>query len=83
VVRAGAEVASSTRLAGLISCNRSSNQYHGIKFMSEQSTPVMVRLSPEQIKALDDWRRKEEDIPGRPEAIRRLVELGLKKGKRG
>jgi hypothetical protein len=29
-------------------------------------------------KALDDWRRKQEDLPGRPEAIRRLVELGLK-----
>jgi len=30
---------------------------------------------------LDDWRRKQADLPGRPEAIRRLVELGLKKGK--
>jgi hypothetical protein len=29
-------------------------------------------------KALDDWRRKQEDLPGRPEAIRRLVEIGLK-----
>jgi hypothetical protein len=27
---------------------------------------------------LDDWRRKQDDLPGRPEAIRRLVELGLK-----
>jgi hypothetical protein len=26
----------------------------------------------------DDWRRQQEDLPGRPEAIRRLVELGLK-----
>ena len=26
----------------------------------------------------DDGRRKQEDLPGRPEAIRRLVELGLK-----
>jgi hypothetical protein len=35
-----------------------------------------------QLKSLDDWRRKQEDLPGRPEAIRRLVELGLKtKGK--
>jgi hypothetical protein len=33
-------------------------------------------------KQLDDWRRKQDDLPGRPEAIRRLVELGLKtKGK--
>jgi hypothetical protein len=31
-----------------------------------------------ELKAIDDWRRKQEDLPGRPEAIRRLVELGLK-----
>jgi hypothetical protein len=37
--------------------------------------PVMVRVQPQQ---LDDWRRRQDDLPGRPEAIRRLVELGLK-----
>ena len=37
----------------------------------------MVRVQPEMAKQLDDWRRKQEDLPGRPEAIRRLVELGL------
>jgi len=26
---------------------------------------------------LDEWRREEEDLPSRPEAIRRLIELGL------
>ncbi|MGY3082371.1 hypothetical protein ACVWZZ_008779 [Bradyrhizobium sp. LM6.10] len=40
--------------------------------------PVMVRIQPEMAKEIDDWRRKQEDLPGRPEAIRRLVELGLK-----
>jgi hypothetical protein len=40
--------------------------------------PVMVRIQPEMAKALDDWRRKQDDLPGRPEAIRRLVDLGLK-----
>ncbi len=39
---------------------------------------VGVRIQPDMAKQLDDWRRKQEDIPGRPEAIRRLVELGLK-----
>jgi hypothetical protein len=29
------------------------------------------------LKALDDWRREQEDMPGRPEAIRRLVEQAL------
>jgi hypothetical protein len=39
---------------------------------------VGVRVQPDMAKRLDDWRREQEDLPGRPEAIRRLVELGLK-----
>jgi hypothetical protein len=39
--------------------------------------PVMVRVQPDMAKLLDDWRRKQDDLPGRPEAIRRLVALGL------
>lgn len=41
--------------------------------------PVMVRIQPDMAKALDDWRRKQDDLPGRPEAIRRLVEKALSK----
>jgi hypothetical protein len=40
--------------------------------------PVLVRVQPDMAKQLDDWRRAQDDLPGRPEAIRRLVELGLK-----
>ena len=43
--------------------------------------PVMVRIQPDMAKRLDDWRRDQSDLPGRPEAVRRLVELGLQKGK--
>jgi hypothetical protein len=39
---------------------------------------VGVRVQPDMAKVLDDWRRKQDDLPGRPEAIRRLVDLGLK-----
>ena len=39
---------------------------------------VGVRIQPEMAKQLDDWRRNQEDVPTRPEAIRRLVGLGLK-----
>ena len=43
---------------------------------------VNVRLAVTALAVIDDWRRKQGDLPGRPEAIRRLVELGLKaKGK--
>lgn len=40
----------------------------------EKSTPVMVRLPPELLRRLDDWRRAEADLPGRAEAIRRMIE---------
>ena len=39
--------------------------------------PVMVRLLPEQTTRLDDWRKKQVDRPGRPEAIRRLIDRAL------
>ena len=38
---------------------------------------VGVRLQPEMAKQLDDWRRHQDDLPGRPEAIRRLIEIGF------
>lgn len=39
---------------------------------------VNVRMERDALQAIDDWRPKENDLPGRPEAIRRLVQLGLK-----
>jgi hypothetical protein len=38
-----------------------------------------MRVSEEFLRAIDDWRRKQPDLPARAEAIRRLVEAGLKK----
>lgn len=43
----------------------------------DQVTPVLVRLSAEQLRGLDDWRRRQDDLPGRPEAIRRIVDRAL------
>ena len=40
-----------------------------------------IRLSPAIREAIDTWASKQKDKPSRSEAIRRLVELGLKKGK--
>jgi hypothetical protein len=43
---------------------------------------VNVRISMDSVSEIDDWRRRQDDLPGRPEAIRRLVEQALKaKGK--
>ncbi|MGY4476325.1 ribbon-helix-helix protein, CopG family [Bradyrhizobium sp. USDA 3364] len=37
-----------------------------------------LRLSDEFIEKVDNWAAAQHDTPGRSEAIRRLVELGLK-----
>jgi hypothetical protein len=43
---------------------------------------IGVRVDEDFLKLIDAWRKKQDDVPTRPEAIRRLVELGLKvKGK--
>ena len=45
-------------------------------------TGIMVRGHEDFLRPLDAWIAKQKDQPSRPEAIRRLVELGLKaKGK--
>jgi hypothetical protein len=56
-------------------------QYRDIKIscpLKEESLPVLVRLPPDQVVEIDVWRRWQDDLPTRPEAIRRLIELGLK-----
>jgi hypothetical protein len=43
---------------------------------------IGTRWPSDIVQLVDEWRRAHPDLPGRPEAIRRLVELGLKaKGK--
>ena len=39
---------------------------------------VVVRMQPLPLSALDAWVARQRDQPTRAEAIRRLVELGLK-----
>jgi hypothetical protein len=43
-----------------------------------ESEAVTVRIKTDALREIDDWRRDQDDLPGRPEAIRRLVDLGLK-----
>jgi hypothetical protein len=43
-----------------------------------ESEAVNVRIALVALETIDNWRRKQVDLPGRPEAIRRLVDLGLK-----
>jgi hypothetical protein len=40
--------------------------------------PVVVRMQPTALEMLDHWIKKQKEPHTRPEAIRRLVERGLK-----
>lgn len=37
------------------------------------SEPVMIRMQPAMIAAVDEYRRTLEDLPTRPEVIRRIL----------
>ena len=41
------------------------------------SERVSLATSKAQIRRIDDWRRKQEDLPTRAEAMRHLIERGL------
>jgi uncharacterized protein YfbU (UPF0304 family)/Arc/MetJ-type ribon-helix-helix transcriptional regulator len=41
-----------------------------------------VRLDEETIQGIDSWRAKQDDVPSRSEAVRRLVDVGLGAGGR-
>ena len=36
-----------------------------------------MRIPSDWLAKVDDWRRQQDDLPSRAEAIRRLVDLGL------
>jgi len=38
-----------------------------------------MRVSPQWLAKIDEWRRLQPDLPPRAEAIRRLVEKGLER----
>lgn len=38
---------------------------------------MQMRVSDEFLRAIDDWRRDQDDIPSRAEAIRRLIHIGI------
>ena len=43
-----------------------------------QDRPFQMRVSEEFLRMVDDWRRRQKDLPSRAEAIRRLVESATK-----
>ncbi|MCG8503268.1 MAG: hypothetical protein MI755_01565 [Sphingomonadales bacterium] len=49
----------------------------------KKSFRLNMVISPSQIEAIDDWRREQEDLPSRSEAIRRLVAIALESERKG
>lgn len=50
----------------------------GRPYTGGRKPPHLVRMDDALTATIDDWRKMQDDQPSRPEAIRRLVELGLK-----
>jgi hypothetical protein len=44
---------------------------------STTGTLVGTRFQAPLLDAIDSWRKGQDDLPTRPEAVRRLVELGM------
>jgi hypothetical protein len=50
---------------------------------AQKGTSIGVRLQPEQLAELDGWIERQADHrPTRPDAIRRLIDMGLEAAKR-
>ncbi len=43
-----------------------------------QDRPFQMRVTEDFLRVIDDWRRKQPDLPSRAEAIRRLVAQAVK-----
>lgn len=54
-----------------------------------RTKPVSSVFSEDELRALDEWRRQQPDMPSRSEAVRRFVMAGLEaierkgKGRKG
>lgn len=46
-----------------------------------QTERLQMRVSLDFLAKVDNWRRKQPDLPNRSEAIRRLVEQALRDGR--
>lgn len=82
-VRAGAEAATSPRLAfRLYKYMAKSNKVIPKKKRGRPATgkdPITaLRLSPKLTHSIESWAADQDDEPNRSEAIRRLIEIGLK-----
>jgi hypothetical protein len=45
------------------------------------TSPLNIRMDREMIRAIDNYRRQQEDLPTRPEVVRRVMMEWLEKQK--
>lgn len=47
--------------------------------MSEETKSIRLQMviAPSQVATIDAWRKEQDDLPSRSEAIRRLIDFGL------
>ena len=43
----------------------------------DENAGIQVLMPPNELRALDNWRRQQPDLPSRSEAVRRLVDKAL------
>jgi len=51
--------------------------------LDDESQRLHLMVPTSLTKKIDDWRRREPDLPNLSEAIRRLIELGIESVKAG
>ena len=56
--------------------------YNAYMVGPEKDRTFQMRVDEDFLKSIDDWRRKQPDLPSRSEAIRRLVAMALEASKR-
>ena len=50
---------------------------HGPPSPGGHNHSQLIRMNDKLTAEIDDWREQQDDVTSRPEAIRRLVEIGL------
>ena len=83
-VRARVEVGASPRFAFFDICEICESQFGICEMVGRPEThPVkkIIGFTEEMIEAVENWRAKQRPVPNLSEAIRRLVELGLRSKK--
>jgi hypothetical protein len=51
--------------------------YFAVMTDEKKDQRLQLVVAPSDVAAVDEWRRKQPDLPSRSEAIRRLIHAGI------